>query len=61
MIVRFPESLNLGKYGPYGGNTGSVKRPFGFPDIILGLFGQSNDYLDAIGFDIDTFPSPALP
>ena len=61
LYVRFPESLNLGKYGPYGENTGSVKRPFGFPGVILGLFGQSNDDLEAIGFDIDTSPTPALP
>ena len=62
LYVRYPESLNLAKYGPYGGNTGSVKKhPFGFPGIILGLFGQSNDDVEAIGFDIDTSPSPAIP
>jgi hypothetical protein len=51
--VRFPEDLKVGKYGPYG-SPGSGKYPFSFPGMILGLFGQSNDYLDAIGFDIDT-------
>ena len=61
LYVRYPESLNLGKYGPYGGNTGSAKCPFGFSGIILGLFGQSNDDVEAIGFDIDTSPTPATP
>ena len=60
LYVRFSEDLKLGKYGPYG-SSGSGKYPFSFPGVILGLFGQSNDDLDAIGFDIDTAPSPTLP
>ena len=58
--MRFPEDLKLGKYGPYG-SPGSGKYPFSFSGVILGLFEQSNDNLDTMGFDIDTAPSPTLP
>ena len=61
LYVRYPEDLKLGKYGPYG-SPGSGKNLFSFSAVILGLFGQSSEQLDAIGFDIDTTPySPALP
>ena len=60
LYVRYPEGLKLGKYGPYG-SPGLGKYPFGFPGVTVGLFGQSSEQLDAIGFDIDTTPSPALP
>ena len=49
------------QYGPYG-SPGSGKNRFRFPGVIVGLFGQSSEQLDAIGFDIDTTPySPILP
>ena len=61
LYVRYPEDLKLGKYGPYG-IPGSGKHRFSFAGVIVGLFGQSSEQLDAIGFDIDTTPySPALP
>ena len=61
LYVRYPEDLKLGKYGPYG-SPGSGKYPFSFPGVIVGLFGQSSEQLDAIGFDIDTtIYSPVLP
>ena len=61
LYVRYPEDLKLGKYGPFG-SPSSGKNQFSFVGVILGLFGQSSEQLDAIGFDIDTTPySPALP
>ena len=61
LYVRYPEDLKLGKYGPYG-SPGSGKSLFRSAGVIVGLFGQSSEQLDAIGFDIDTTPySPILP
>ena len=59
--MRYSEDLKLGKYGPYG-SSGSGKNRFRFAGVIVGLFGQTSEQLDAKGFDIDTTPySPILP
>ena len=59
--MRYSEDLKLGKYGPYG-SSGSGKNRFRFAGVIVGLFGQSSEQLDAIGYDIETTPySPILP
>ena len=44
------------------GSPGSGEHWFSFAGVIVGLFGQSSEQLDAIGFDIDMTPcSPILP
>ena len=40
--------------------AGSGEHRFRFASVIVGLFGQSSEQLDAIGFDIDTTPYSSI-
>ena len=42
-------------YGPFGNANGHEGDcvPFKFADVVVGFYGRSGTYLDAIGFDID--------
>ena len=60
VYARYPEDLKLQRYGPFG-KPSTGEFTFSFAGIVVGLFGRSEKRLDAIGFDIDTFPSAVLP
>ena len=40
-------------YGPFGKANGHEGVPFSFAGVVVGFYGRSGTYLDAIGFDID--------
>ena len=63
LYARYPEDLKFQSYGPFGKpGTGEYPYyPFSYAGIVVGLFGRSDKHLNAIGFDIDTFPSAVLP
>lgn len=53
-------SGDVHQYGPIGNGDHLLDSLFSFSGIVIGLFGQSDFYLNGIGFQYDTSPTSVL-